>query len=78
MDGVNRLCYFINVKPAEHVVRACFKAGSRGGSSMSQGDLSSTMRNIFENYRFDTRGLPSTRPKSQRFDAIAPKNYYWS
>lgn len=36
VDFANRICQFVNIKPAEHVLKACFKSSSRGSSSLSQ------------------------------------------
>lgn len=47
----------MQIKPSEEVLKICFRDASRGSMFLSAGDLCSFMKNMFQNYRFDTRGL---------------------
>ena len=57
---VLRATYFVNIKPAEHVLKACFENAGRGRKSLSKDDYINLMRRIFGDYQFDQRGLPRT------------------
>ena len=50
----------MNVKPADHILRSCFKDADKDRDEIiSKNEYIGMLRNIFENYVFDKRGLPN-------------------
>jgi hypothetical protein len=61
---VIKVCDFVSIKPAENTLRTCFRES--GMQNISQSEYVSLMKDIFENFKFDTRGLSTSRvPKAQ-------------
>ncbi len=59
LSNIERILHFVNVKPADHILRSCFKDADRDRDGViSKNEYIGMLRNIFENYVFDKRGLP--------------------
>lgn len=71
---MNRASHFVAVKPAEHILKACYREAA-SSNGMSQNDFVNLMRNVFENYRFDTRGLPNGRGRTAE-PTVVTQRYY--
>lgn len=59
VSNVQRATSFIDIKPSESLLKKCFKkADTARGGKISKNTYINTMKNIFQLYLFDKRGLP--------------------